>query len=609
MEHMRLLQNSHMQEVKLWCMHHAYTIAFLFMLCNFWGYSIGSVYGLTLLPDEFGYWSYAAAAAGYDWSDIVSLNSYYSYGYSVLLLPFFMLFQDGLTAYRAAVTMNFVMLAGIGLMLQYLAGKLFSGQFSGRFSDRKEPLPYACATAAALYPPLLLYAKTTMAETTLAFLFVLLLVLLYQYLEHGKFSSIFLMLVVLVYAHFVHMRAVALIVAGVLAFLVDKLFFRNTEKGTRHSRKKLNYVAAVAVAIVLFAVGMAVKDVILNQVFDGNLEHFQTNDYRGQLKKIQYIMTLEGLKNLMISVAGKLLYLGTATFGTAFWGIWHACKVVRKGKERKNRAFWLFVLLSASGSLMLSAVYTVRPGRVDALTYGRYHEYVFPILVAAGLYEMWHACRLWRGMFLTAGMELCMLVPILNSLHTYHQTSLHVCMIFGMSYLYDVGEQEPIRFFLMAYGFGVLLTIVVTALIAAGHKMGNWKTVLLLIAVMELLLAIRASAAVTDTGSIGVYRDSVVADKIVSLQEDLSDGENQAARKVLYLSRGDNSNIGRIQFLLRDTRITVLDRRDSIDDYDEDEMGIWDLVLTDYRDDYGREQLSKRYAYALSSGHFILYYN
>lgn len=77
----------------------------------------------------------------------------------------------------------------------------------------------------------------------------------------------------------------------------------------------------------------------------------------------------------------------------------------------------------------------------------------------------------------------------------------------------------------------------------------------------------------------------------------------------MYLSKGDDSEIGRIQFLIRDIRITVLNRRDSIDDYDEDEMGMWDLVLTDYRDDYGKEELSKRYAYALSSGHFILYFN
>jgi len=584
-------------------MHHAYTIAFLLILCCFFGYSIGRIYGFTILPDEFGYWSYAAAIAGYDWSDIVSLNSYYSYGYSVILTPIFMLFQDGLTAYRAAVVMNFVMLAGTGLMLQYLAGKLFP--------DQKGQLRYVCATIAALYPPLLLYTKTTMAETMLAFLYVLILVLLYQYLERERFYLMSLMLAALVYIHFVHMRTVALLVAGVLTVLVDRLFFTgDREKGGR-DRKRLLYVAVTAtIVVVLFILGMSVKDVILNQVYGGYSENFQVNDYQGQFGKIQYIMTLEGFKNLIVSVAGKTLYLGLATFGIAFWGLWHAWAVVFHGRERKKRVFWLFVLLSAVGSLMLSAVYTVQPGRVDGLAYGRYHEYVFPILIVAGLYEMWHARRLWRGMFLSVGLELCMLVPVLCNLYKYQQTNLHTCMVFGISYLYDAGDPDPVKFYLKAYGFGILLMVVVTGLTVVGRKMQGRMTALFLIAVIEVLLAMRASAVVTDTGSIGVYRDSVIADRITDFRENAVDGGNQMARNVLYLSMGaDRDNdICRIQFLLRDTKITVLDRRGKIDDYSKDEMGIWDLVLTDYRDDYGGE-LSKRYAYALTSGHFILYYN
>ena len=412
----------------------------------------------------------------------------------------------------------------------------------------------------------------------------------------------FLMLVVFVYIHFVHMRTVALIIAGILTILADRLFFVNAGKRGGRDGKRLAYVVAVIAVIILFVLGMAVKDVILKHVFGGDPEHFQVNDYQGQFRKIQYILTLDGLKNLIISVAGKTLYLGTATFGIAFWGLRYAWSAVRNGKERKRRVFWLFVLLSVAGSLMLSAVYTVYPGRVDALTYGRYHEYVFPILIAAGLHEMWHARKLWRGIFLITGLELCMLVPVLLSLHQNHQESLHVCMVFGMSYLYDVGNLDSIGFYLMAYGFGILLMAVVTVLIIVRHKMDNRTTALLLVAVMEILLAIRASAAVMDTGSIGGYRDSVVADRISDLRKD------QTERKVLYLSKGRDSEICRIQFLLRDIQITILDKRDSIENYDEDEMGIWDLVLTDYRDDYGKE-LSKRYDYTLASGHFILYYN
>lgn len=578
-------------------MHHAYTIAFLLMLCCFFGYSIAKIYGFTILPDEFGYWSYAAAAAGYDWSGIVSLNSYYSYGYSVILLPVFMLFQDGLMAYRAAVVLNFVMLAGIGLMLQYLAGRIFSGE--------NQKILSVFAVAAALYPTLLLYARTTMAETLLVFLYILSVVLLYQYLERRNISWLFLLLLVLVYMHFVHMRTVALLAAGALSALFDRLLFREGRaagRQCRHIHRYLPYVTVTATAAVLFVLGMNVKDAVFERVYEGYSEIFQGNDYRGQLGKLQYIMTLEGFGNLIVSIAGKVLYLGTATYGTAFWGLWHAWKGVRRGRERKKRVFWCFIVLSAAGALMVSAVYTVYPGRVDALSYGRYHEYVFPVLILAGLYEMWHARRLWRGTVLNAVLELCMLLPVLCSLFRYHQTSLHACMVFGMSYLYDAGNPEPVGFYLAAYGFGILLMMIVTALISVSRKEEKRTSVLCMVAVMEILLALRASATVTDTGSIGAYRDLVVADRITELTA------GQMPRKVLYLDSGGESDIGRIQFLLRDTRITVLDIRDEVDDYSEDEMGRWDLVLTDYKADYGK-MLSERYAYILSSGHFNLYYN
>ena len=646
-------------------MHHVYTIASLLLMCCFLGYSMGRIYGFAILPDEFGYWSYAAAAAGYDWSEIVSLNSYYSYGYSVILFPVFVLFRDGLTAYRAAIIVNFMMLAGIGFMLRYLAVRLFP--------DRKGQLSTVLAAVITLYPPLLLYTRTTMAETMLVFLYVLITILIYQYLERRRATGLFLLLVALVYIHFVHMRTVALLAAGLLTALIDRLFLcaapcrgimslrrrmgraassgeghsptrlhtdaerkyaakaarvrrasrerwlfptrlektAKTACGRRQNRSELCYLAVVIMAVVLFVLGMCARGTILEMIYSNtNGEQSaisQINDYRGQSGKLQYIMTAKGFGNLMISLAGKVLYLGLATFGTALWGLRYAWKAVIYGSDRKKRVFWCFVFLSAVGALALSAVYTVYPGRVDALAYGRYHEYVFPVLMLAGLYEMWHTRRLWEGMLLHAALELCMLAPVLYSLHRYHQTSLHACMVFGMSYLYNAENPEPMSFYIGAYGLGILLMLVVTALVSIGRRGKKQFPVLMLMAVMEVLLALRASSAVIDTGSIGAYRDSVVADRITELIGDYSD-EEQLERRVLYVDGGGDSSAGMIQFMLRDIRITVLDQRESIEDYGEDEMGQWDLVLTGSRDDYGRE-LGRRYEYTLSSGHFALYYN
>ena len=73
-------------------------------------YSIYQIYSFELIPDEFGYWTYAATLSGCDWSDIVSLGSYYSFGYTLILYPIFQIFQDSIVAYRAAVTVNFLLM-------------------------------------------------------------------------------------------------------------------------------------------------------------------------------------------------------------------------------------------------------------------------------------------------------------------------------------------------------------------------------------------------------------------------------------------------------------------------------------------------------------------
>ena len=57
-------------------------------------------------PDEFGYWASAANWIGYDWSGLTALNSYYSFGYSLLLVPVLKICSGAVMAYRTAVALN-----------------------------------------------------------------------------------------------------------------------------------------------------------------------------------------------------------------------------------------------------------------------------------------------------------------------------------------------------------------------------------------------------------------------------------------------------------------------------------------------------------------------
>lgn len=67
---------------------------------------LGSIEFFTVLDDEFGYWGNAAYLAGLDWSGVISEIPYYSYGYSLLLVPLFFIFDNPIHMYKAAIILN-----------------------------------------------------------------------------------------------------------------------------------------------------------------------------------------------------------------------------------------------------------------------------------------------------------------------------------------------------------------------------------------------------------------------------------------------------------------------------------------------------------------------
>lgn len=87
-------------------------------------YGIKRVYGFSLFPDEFGYWASAARLVGYDWSEVSSLGSYYSFGYSLILAPILCIFRDALWAYRAAVTVNAILLVASFFLMNHILERL-----------------------------------------------------------------------------------------------------------------------------------------------------------------------------------------------------------------------------------------------------------------------------------------------------------------------------------------------------------------------------------------------------------------------------------------------------------------------------------------------------
>lgn len=547
-------------------------------------HGISKSYGFYFPADEFCYWSYAAGLAGYDWSDIASLGSYYSYGYSLILLPVFLIFKDGVIAYRAAMVVNIALLA-VCFFIRQKMGRTFY------------------AAAAVFYPTWLFYAGTTFAEILLVTLYLTTCMLLLKYLQTDNKRYMALMLAAMFYMYLVHLRAIGVLVSGTAVLLlynirkysIRKYIMRN---GGRKVRSVLVPAAAAAVILAVgLLMGLFIKNYWTGMVYGDTADTLKNaNDYAGQFEKIAYIFSIEGLKNLIISVSGKILYLGLASYGIAYFGIIYA---VRRVRERKY--FPLFVLLTTVAALMICAIYTIRPGRVDTLTYGRYHEYVMPVLLMMGIKELGSkalsAKRTMCRIAVMLELEAVMTWLVTVSLNENGQTSFFGNTICGISWLYNPQDFEPVSYYWKVYLTGAVLTVAVC--------MGIWWTVrrrgreilLMLLVTMQIVIGIRLSSMCIDDSRLGCFRDTLLREVIYELNP-------EGSREVYYSTEGNAfGNIGILQFMMRDTPIHIVKT-----DYDLDSQNEEDLLLIDFRSDQG-EALAEKYDSHLTSGHFALYYN
>ena len=184
---------------------HIVLVFIILIIFSVFQYGIQKIYGFTLYPDEFGYWASAANAVGYDWSETASMGSYYSYGYSLILIPVLKLFSGGVRAYRAALAVNMLLMCAGVLLLWKISLKVFPQM-------EKTKREFACGVG-VLYPAWIFYMQTTMSEALLNFLFILIIYLFLIFIENPRAVTAMLLAVTLIYIYSVHMRTVGLVIA------------------------------------------------------------------------------------------------------------------------------------------------------------------------------------------------------------------------------------------------------------------------------------------------------------------------------------------------------------------------------------------------------------
>lgn len=562
------------------------------ILFSFWMIEIGSIYGFLFFPDEFAYWASAARIAGYDWSGITSLGSYFSYGYGLVLLPVFVLCKDAIMAYRIAVGFNFVFLL--------TAFALLAGTMKQLASDKRIPVTLFSALA-ILVPWNLFYAQLTITEAFLSCLYILAGSILFCYLKNNRLSTLFLLMGVFMCLYMVHMRTIGILVSGMIVLLVHVL---------RHRERMRHLLIAIGMIGLFFAAASFFKEQTLLYVYGGqNLDLAAGNDYSGQIAKIQYIFTQKGMYDFMMILLGAVLYLGLATYGLFYWGMAELLGQfavmylnVKKRKEvTAEQKFSLFLLLSVISQIMISSIYLLTLGEVDDYTYGRYNELVVPFVMALGFTALWkkRARVIWSVTGILAVFQAAAAYLVGRQVVDTGASPFFGYFMIGISYLYDGQEFQANDFYAKALLFGELLTLFVVLMILVCRSNIRKQYIIMVFAVLQMVLAVRADRLYLDPFKKAAFRDSRLADQIEELWED--------GKRIVYMDGDSRAFIGMLQFMARDVEIQVMEPREQISEY-TDPITLNDVLIFSYKDKTAQEWAGK-YANRNTYGHFTILYN
>ena len=566
-----------------------FAIAILFA---FWAFGIGSTYGFSIFPDEFAYWSYAARLAGYDWSDVTALAPYYSYGYSLILIPIFVFCKDAVTAYRIAVSINFLFL--------FLAMVALAGTMKRMMPDKKMPIVLFSALT-VLLPCNLFYTQMTLTEVFLVALYIAAGSVLYRYLENNRLSTLLLLMLILIYLYTVHMRTVGVLLAAMIVVTIH-IFLRGD--------KRWHVLAALGAALALFAAADFLKQQAFVYVYGGiNQELVAANDYSGQMEKIRSVLSLEGFYDLLISLAGKVLYLGLATWGLFYWGIYgmvrQAFALLRNIKKhvsaKPQQFFAVFVLLTVAAQIVIGTIYLLTLGEIGDYTYGRYSEMVIPFVMVWGFAVLWkeRARFVWTatgGLALLQGLTTFLVV---RKIIVTGADNFQGYFLVGISYLYNEADFQVDSFYAAAYLFCELLTVLVTAMALFCRSRKKRQYLLTAFAVVELVLAMRADIIYLEPFKKAAFRDSRMVDKMQTMQEE--------GRRIIYMDQVFPPYVGILQFMGRDLDIQVMEHREAVADYEGD-ITDEDILIFAF-DDAFLEEWEDKYAQKDVYGHFALLYD
>ncbi|MCR4618983.1 MAG: hypothetical protein K5669_12460 [Lachnospiraceae bacterium] len=477
------------------------------------------LYPFDILPDEFGYWQNVALLRGFNWEQIIALGDYYSYGYSIILLPIHLLAGSALTAYRLAIILNLIMLSAAGLVLL-------------RTMD-ENPCFFL------IYPPLVYYALTTMSEVFLLFTFTFVLLFLKRFLKSRNTTDGAVLILLLVFLFTIHMRTLPLSVVALL-------LIRDKEGEDKNGKKR--FVLLLILALVLFAAALCADFYFQKPIVAAN--GAAGTGFYSVLTRFGKLYSLNGLKCFLLAVTGEIFYIGAASLGLAYIGLG---RIIRKVREKQD--FEYFYLVSLICEMALSALFLYSNESSLSVLYGRYIDYMVPGLILYGICEVKEKGLGKKYFLIFMTVTVISGVLVLSGLVKYE--SVDSLFALGTNY-FLVKKTSPALMIISAglSGFAGLLVMFIAS--AFRKSMVKMRFMPWVFSAAFIVLSFYISGDM-------VNRNMTYSKENAELAEGLKESGSD---KIFYINSAYQPGVQILQFMLAEKTINVLKTTDELNEYD-----------------------------------------
>ena len=269
------------------------------------------------LGDEAGYLSNAVYFLGKNWDDVRAEMPYFAYGYSVFLIPIYLITNTGVQLIQGAMYINLLFAIGTYFLIIYFLEKV------GRQENRI--ITSAISFATCLNSYLCCNVLKVNCESLCVFWYCLTALILYKTIQKRKTCYFVLLGIICSYLFFIHTRMIVIVLA--LMFTLFISFWLHNLK---------DYFIRLLVFLGTFLVFFISLYLVKNSIVKyASALNTASNAVQGNLidgnyilNRITWLFMPENLKLYVLSFISKIFYVIIVSSGTILFGYADLCKSI-----------------------------------------------------------------------------------------------------------------------------------------------------------------------------------------------------------------------------------------------------------------------------------------